>query len=75
MKSDSPWYNLASKKKIRLGCKFGKEKHSSLSAQSVSDKERVFIVFIQGNYNICVKQKILVLNETKQDEILFKPKV
>ena len=28
-----------------------------------------------GNCNICMKQKISVINETKQDEISLKPKV
>ncbi len=32
-------------------------------------------MLIVGNCDIRVKQKILVLNETKGDEISFKPKV
>ncbi len=28
-----------------------------------------------GNCDICVKQKILVINDTKQGKILLKPKV
>ncbi len=36
-----------------------------------SDVEHLAI----GNCDIRVKRKISVLNETKQDEILFKPKV